>query len=187
MKDRDIAIGYQNIKDGSAFEVYDKAYSELEKQDFGKVLCVNDNFGLNSLVKKYHDCECYDMVVLNGTHQRYCFNVFPELLVDNFFTDMPDLDKYDTVVVDYANIDKDFADRVVKQWHGTVIKFTDCVEVVEKEYVELDLSDGLEDAKNGNFVEGPDVDGDLDDFASEEEAQEMREKLVESDGEEDAN
>ena len=206
MKDRDIAIGYQNVKDGSAYEAYDKAYSELEKQDFGKVLCLNDNFGLNSLIKKYHDCSQYDMVVLNGTHQRYCFNVFPELLVDSFYTDVPDLDGYDTVLVDYANIDtKEFEKLVGSCNHNQrVVCFNDGVEIkynggrAEKYHIGVDHGspEGDKTVYTGDFYEDEVVsereveviDGDEtefipDEFISEEESQELREKLVDDEDE----
>lgn len=120
MRDRDIAVGYQNVK-SQPFEtigMYTNAYKRLKESaslpGLGKVICLNDNFGINSVVKTVLGCSQYDIVVLNGTHQRYCFNVCKDALeVDSFYTSQPYVENYDTVIIDGANIsDEEFAELV---------------------------------------------------------------------------
>lgn len=113
MRDRDIAIGYQNIKNHSQDVVFEyiHAYEMLRTQNLpslGKVLCVNDNFAINSVVKQVLDCSQYDTIVAHGAHQKYCFHICQDsLFVDSFYTEIPDTDEYDTILVDSANISEE--------------------------------------------------------------------------------
>lgn len=117
MKDRDIALGYAEVHNNDMLKKrYESAYQEMSTKvnvtNVGSVIALNDNFGLNSLLKKHFGCTNYDMVVLNGTHQKYCFNVCKEDLgVDSFYVAEPanvfNLHMYDTVLIDSSNISEE--------------------------------------------------------------------------------
>lgn len=198
MKDRDIALGYQKVKDGSAYELYNDAYGRLNDclpdgvkfKNLGKVFCLNDNFGLNSLIKKHNDCESYDTLVLNHTHQKYCFNVFPELLIDSFYTEVPDLDDYDTIIIDNANIDAVEFERLLNLCDEQVIicmkdcEITDVMhksdecQVLEDEGFNPETEEGFRMEKDGITDESSSESGslssdselDVSDVESEEDA-----------------
>jgi len=202
MKDRDIALGYAEVKNDELLKNrYKDGYkrmAEVVKDNIGAVIALNGRFGINSMLKQYLKCYHYDAVVLNGTHQKYFFNVCKEdLEVDGFYTYRPDIAAYDTVLVDSSDISEEEYVSLINQVNDEqnlitiydgVLAFSPpdgngnhipvfeldlflirgqrendfIMDEFSPETEEL-LEKGLEDAKNGNLTEGPDLESDLGD------------------------
>lgn len=211
MKDRQVAAGYQEVKNDPFIHAKYKLAYETIKRDgdipyLGKVLCINDNFAMNSVLKDVLDCKQYDTVVIHGTHQKYCFNICKEkLAVDGFYTSLPDIHDYDTIVIDSACIEEEeyceLLDLVendqnlITCYHGTLAfsppdgngnhipQVTTELDRIRGQrsndyIIGIDVGTGdksslvyggLEDVKNGNLVDGPDVEADLAEIEEEDE------------------
>lgn len=171
MKDRDLHLNYDYVRNTNVYDAYQEVYEMFGRNEYdpdnpssvkklGKVLCFYGNFGFNSLFVKQLGCTQFDLVVLNPTHQKYCFNVNPEIRVDNFYIKESSLE-YDTLMIDCINETTEsvleFIEKYCTQFNllvvnigGTSWHFEKTNEEGKKKYLEeFDGCNGLESFKTG--------------------------------------